>query len=303
SAMPMFKALEMCPDAVVIPPNMAKYQSVSAEIRAIFLAATPVIQPVSLDEAYLDLSAEARGGDEPRPAVALAAAANRIETEVGITVSIGLSFNKFLAKLASDLEKPRGYSVIGAAEAQDFLAPLPVSKINGVGAVTAAKMAAQGIETIGQLQEMPEMELVTRYGKFGRALAGYAHGRDKRKVKSGGMAKSVSAETTFRANLNGAGALKAAVRPLCERVAQRLAKKDIAGGTVVLKLKTADFQILTRNRQLANATQLEDVIYHHAADLIDGEADGRYFRLIGIGVSDLRPGSEADPPDLFGGLA
>ncbi len=302
SAMPMFKAREMCPQAVIVPPNMAKYREVSQQIRAIFLDATPVIQPVSLDEAYLDLSDEARDVANEMPAAALARAAARIETEVGITVSIGLSYNKFLAKLASDLDKPRGYSVVGEDEAKAFLAGLPVKKINGVGAVTAAKMAAQGIETIGQLQAMPEAELVTRYGKFGRRLASYVQGEDPRKVSSGGASKSVSAETTFRTNLTDADALKERVRPMCDKVAERLVAKGIAGGTVVLKLKTADFQILTRNRQLPHPTQKGGIIYEQAAALIDAEADGRAFRLIGIGVADLCPAAEADPPDLFAGM-
>ena len=302
SAMPMFKAMEMCPGAVVVPTDMAKYRQVSQQIKAIFLDATPVIQPVSLDEAYLDMSDEARGVSDPLPAMALAEAQRRIEDEVGITVSIGLSYNKFLAKLASDLDKPRGFSVIGEAEAKEFVATLPVSKINGVGKVTAAKMAEQGIETIGQLQDMPEMELVARYGKFGRRLAGYVQGEDGRKVNTDGTSKSVSAETTFRQNMNGADALKEAVGPLCERVGKRLADKGIAGGTVVLKLKTGDFQILTRNRQLPNPTQKADVIRYLAEALIEAEADGRYFRLIGIGVADLCSAIEADPPDLFSGL-
>jgi len=315
SAMPMFKARELCPQAVIVPPNMAKYREVSQQIRAIFLAATPLIQPVSLDEAYLDLSDEALedvGEDTGEytgeytgqlPAAALATVAKRIEAEVGITVSIGLSYNKFLAKLASDLDKPRGYSVIGRAGAREFLAGLPVKKINGVGAVTARKMAEHGIETIAQLQAMPEAELVTRYGKFGRRLAGYVQGEDSRKVSSGGAAKSVSAETTFRTNLTDAQALKDRVQPMCDKVAARLAAKGTAGGTVVLKLKTADFQILTRNRQLPHPTQQGGVIYDQAAALIDAEADGRAFRLIGIGVADLGPAAEADPPDLFAGLA
>ena len=302
SAMPMFKAMEMCPGAVVVPTDMAKYRQVSQQIKTIFLDATPVIQPVSLDEAYLDMSDEARGVSDPLPAMALAEAQRRIEDEVGITVSIGLSYNKFLAKLASDLDKPHGFSVIGEAEAKEFVATLPVSKINGVGKVTAAKMAEQGIETIGQLQDMPEMELVARYGKFGRRLAGYVQGEDSRKVNTDGTSKSVSAETTFRQNMNGADALKEAVGPLCERVGKRLADKGIAGGTVVLKLKTGDFQILTRNRQLPNPTQKADVIRYHAEALIEAEADGRYFRLIGIGVADLCSAIEADPPDLFSGL-
>ena len=299
SAMPMFKARKMCPHAVIIRPNMSKYSEVSRQIRAIFLDVTPVIQPVSLDEAYLDLSRDVRvEGDEP-PAVALARAALRIEAEVGITVSIGLAYNKFLAKLASDLDKPRGYSVIGREEALDFLSDLPVNKINGVGAVTAKKMAEHGIETIGQLQAMSDDELVGRYGRFGRRLAGFVRGEDRRKVSSGGAAKSVSAETTFVTDLRDAADLREQVRPMCERVADRLKAKGIAGGTVVLKLKTADFQILTRNRQLSQPTQKGDLIFEQAAVLIEAEADGRFFRLIGIGVTDLVSGAKADPPNLF----
>ena len=299
SAMPMFKARKMCPHAVIIRPNMSKYSEVSRQIRAIFLDVTPVVQPVSLDEAYLDLSRDVRvEGDEP-PAIALARAALRIEAEVGITVSIGLAYNKFLAKLASDLDKPRGYSVIGQEEALDFLSDLPVNKINGVGAVTAKKMAEHGIETIGQLQAMSDDELVGRYGRFGRRLAGFVRGEDRRKVSSGGAAKSVSAETTFVTDLRDAADLREQVRPMCERVADRLKAKGIAGGTVVLKLKTADFQILTRNRQLSQPTQKGDLIFEQAAALIEAEADGRVFRLIGIGVTDLVSGAKADPPNLF----
>ncbi|HJP23206.1 MAG TPA: DNA polymerase IV [Alphaproteobacteria bacterium] len=302
SAMPMFQALRMCPDAVVIPPNMAKYQRLSRQIREIFLAATPVIEPVSLDEAYLDLSADVRS--DPRPAArVLAETAMRIERDVNITVSIGLSYNKFLAKLASDLEKPRGFSLVGRAEARDFLAPLPVAKINGVGPVTAKKMADLGITEIRELQAMPESQLVTTFGKFGRRLAGYVQGVDERQVTSHRAAKSISAETTFAQNIATAEELCRVIKPLCERVAGRLERNQVAGHTLVLKLKTADFQVLTRNRRLPHPTQQADVIYEHAADLIAREADGRYFRLIGVGLSDLCPAAEADPPDLFGGRA
>ncbi len=177
-----------------------------------------------------------------------------------------------------------------------------MKKINGVGAVTAKKMAEQGIETIGQLQAMSEDELVGRYGKFGRRLAGFVRGEDKRRVSSGGAAKSVSAETTFTTDLRDAAELKERVRPMCEKVADRLKSKGIAGGTVILKLKTADFQILTRNRQLSHPTQKGDLILEQAMVLIEAEADGRFFRLVGVGVTDLVSGAEADPPDLFEGL-
>jgi DNA polymerase-4 len=298
SAMPMFKALELCPDAVVIAPNMAKYRAVSRQIRAIFLAATPVIEPVSLDEAYLDLCEDNRV--DPRPAArSLAGIARRIEREIAITVSVGLSYNKFLAKLASDLDKPQGYSVIGKSEAKDLIAPLSVRKINGVGEATARRMEANGISTIGQLQPLSELQLASQYGKFGRRLAKYAQGEDDRKVTPHRAAKSVSAETTFRRDIASGQQLCEAIRPLCERVAARLVRGDIAGATLVLKLKTHDFRVLTRNLRLAHPTQQAEVLLRNVAPMIEREADGRAFRLIGVGVGDLCPATQADPPDLF----
>ncbi len=298
SAMPMFKALELCPDAVVIPPDMAKYRGVSRQIRSIFLSATPVTEPVSLDEAYLDLSEDNRLDSRPA-ARSLAEIARRIEREINITVSIGLSYNKFLAKLASDLEKPRGYSVIGKSEAKDFLAPLPVRKINGVGEATARRMEENGVSTIGQLQSVSELQLVSQYGKFGRRLAQYAQGEDDRKVTPHRAPKIVSAETTFRQDITSEQQLCEAIRPLCERVAARLVRGDFAGGTLVLKLKTHDFRVLTRNLRLAHPTQQADVLFRNVVPMIEREADGRAFRLIGVGVSDLCPSTHADPPELF----
>jgi DNA polymerase IV len=301
SAMPMFRALQLCPDAVVIPPDMAKYKRVSRQIRAILETATPVIEPVSLDEAYLDLSDGIRLSDRP-PAVLLAAIALEVEHEVGITISIGLSFNKFLAKLASDLDKPRGFAVIGHAEAMDFLAPLPVRKMLGVGAATARKLEAIGITTIAALRAFPEPDLVARFGKFGRWLARFARGEDDREVVADRPAKSISAETTFESNLRHAGQLAEALHPLCDRVASRLAHAGLAGRTVVLKLKTADFQVLTRHHRLPDPTRRAAVIFRAAMPLITREANGRAFRLIGIGVTDLCSASLADPPDLFEAL-
>ena len=302
SAMPMFRALELCPDAVVIPPDMAKYKRAGNRIREIFRASTPMIEPVSLDEAYLDLSADVRLQDRPA-AVSLAEMALAIERDVGITVSAGLSHNKFLAKLASDLDKPRGFSVIGRAEAADFLKPLSVRKIMGVGEATARRMTELGITTIGELQGVPESRLIARFGKFGRRLARFAHAEDERRVTPDRPTKSVSAETTFAADIRDADRLYEALRPLSDRVADRLRRAGLAGWTVVLKLKTSDFRTLTRNHRLADPTRLADVIYRSAAALIAREADGRAFRLIGVGVTDLCPPDNADPPDLFDGLA
>lgn len=298
SAMPMFQALERCPGAVVIPPDMAKYKGVSGQIRDIFHAATSVVEPVSLDEAYLDLSDEVRERGSCA-AEALAEIAARVRREVGITVSIGLSANKFLAKLASELRKPDGFSVIGRAEARVFLAALSVRKIHGVGTATAQRMEQAGFMTIGDLQALPAQELVARYGKFGRRLSEFVQGEDGRHVTPHRPIKSISAETTFREDSGALEELSATSERLCARVSAQLVRKGLAAGSVVLKLKTSDFRLLTRNRRLAHPTQRADLLLENAIDLLTREADGRMFRLLGVGAADLRPAAEADPVDLF----
>ncbi|MEO0730251.1 MAG: DNA polymerase IV [Pseudomonadota bacterium] len=300
SAMPMFKAMQLCPDAVVVKPDMAKYRAVSDQIRALMLSLTPTIEPLSLDEAYLDLRADVRHDPETSPAVLLAELAKSVRRECGISISIGLAPNKFLAKLASDLDKPRGYAVIGEAEAEHVLADMPVAKIHGVGPQTAKKLESGGITHIHQLQAMADDELRLRFGRFGYRLAQYIRGRDPRVVSSRRKSKSVSAETTFRQDLTSPSDLLAAVSPLCDRVAERLREKHRAGRTVVLKLKTSQFQSLTRNHQLQAPTSRADTLRAVAERLVTREADGRSFRLIGIAVADLVTDSEtADPPDLF----
>ena len=298
SAMPMFQALEQCPHATVIAPEMAKYKRVSDDIRTIFGATTSIIEPVSLDEAYLDLTDDYRT-EAPPAAEALALIAARVVREVGITVSIGLSCNKFLAKLASELRKPHGFSVIGQAEAKSFLGPLSVRKIHGVGAVTAQRMEASGLKTIADLQALPEAALVARFGKFGQRLAQFAHGEDSRRVTPDRPTKSISAETTFNQDTGSAERLREVAGPLSQRVAAQLARKGLAGRSVVLKLKTSDFRLLTRSRSLAHPTQRADIIFESVAGLIDKEADGRTYRLIGVGIGDLGEATSADPIDLF----
>ena len=298
SAMPMFQAVELCPHGTVIQPDMAKYKRVSGEIRAIFETATAVLEPVSLDEAYLDLTDDYRT-EAPPAAEALATISKRIENEIGITVSIGLACNKFLAKLASELEKPRGFSVIGSSEAKGFLAPLSVRKIHGVGAVTARRMEEGGLKTIADLQVLKEQELVARFGKFGHRLALFAHGDDDRSVTPYRPVKSISAETTFRQDTGSGDRLREVATGLCDRVAAQLARKGVAGSSIVLKLKTSDFRLLTRSRRLSHPTQRAALIFESVAALIDREADGRTFRLIGVGVGDLGSATAADPADLF----
>ena len=299
SAMPMFKALQLCPDAVVIEPDMGKYKAVSREIRRLMLELTDVIEPLSLDEAYLDLSAGARRHPETAAAIALAGLAQRVKSEIGITISIGLAPNKFLAKLASDLDKPRGFAVIGSREAPALLAPMPVTRIHGIGPATQRRLAADGITIIAELQAMSQEALRARFGRFGERLAAYVRGGDPRAVTPERETKSVSSETTFARDTAALDDLLAAAAPLCARVADRLARSTLAGRTLVLKLKTSDFRILTRNRRLAQPTQRADVLMAAATPLIAREADGRLFRLIGVSVADLAPGGAADPPDLF----
>jgi DNA polymerase-4 len=298
SAMPMFQALERCPEASVIPPDMAKYRRVGLEVRDIFREATLCVEPVSLDEAYLDLSLEHRREAMPA-AEALALIAHRVESEIGITVSIGLAPNKLLAKLASELQKPRGFSVIGRAGAKSFMAGLPVAKINGVGPATAERLKAAGIETVGDLQGVSEAELVARHGRFGRRLARFAIGEDDREVTPDRPTKSISAETTFRRDTGSLIELMATLEALAPRVAVSLEKKGLAGSVVVVKLKTAGFQIVTRSRRLPHPTQRAEVLIEAARALVEKEADGRLFRLAGIGVDGIVPAQAADPPDLF----
>ncbi|KAB2706654.1 MULTISPECIES: DNA polymerase IV [Brucella] len=297
SAMPMFKALEACPDAVVVKPNMEKYVRVGREVRQMMRDLTPLVEPLSIDEAFLDLSGTERLHKAP-PAIVLASFAKRVEDEIGISASIGLSYCKFLAKVASDIEKPRGFSVIGEAEALTFLRDRSVSTIWGVGKAFAAKLESDGIRSIGQLQTMEEGALMKAYGTMGQRLYRLSRGQDSRKVEPDHDMKSVSAETTFNNDLSDANDLVPVLRALAEKVSRRLKASEIAGRTVVLKLKTHDFKSRTRNRQLSDPTQLADRIFRHGLQLLEKELDGTRFRLLGIGVSELSSSDRADPPDL-----
>jgi DNA polymerase-4 len=297
SAMPMFKALEACPEAVVIKPDMEKYVRVGREVRAMMQALTPLVEPLSIDEAFLDLSGTERLHGQP-PALVLARFALEVEKEIGITVSAGLSYCKFLAKVASDFRKPRGFSVIGEAEAQAFLADQPVTMIWGVGKAFASALERDGIRQIGQLQRMERAELMRRYGSMGDRLYHLARGEDDRRVDPSRDAKSVSAETTFDTDLATAEDLVPVLRALSEKVSARLKRAGLAGRTVVLKLKSADFKIRTRNRQLADPTRLADRIFATGLELLRREIDGTRYRLLGIGVSDISDDERADPPDL-----
>jgi len=298
SAMPMFKALEACPEAVVIKPDMEKYVQVGRQVRAMMQMLTPLVEPLSIDEAFLDLSGTQKLHDAP-PALVLGRFAAEVEKEVGITVSVGLSYCKFLAKIASDLQKPRGFSVVGEAEARGFLADKPVSFIWGVGKAFAATLEKDGIRTIGQLQRMEQGDLMRRYGVMGNRLYHLSRGEDDRRVQPERKAKSVSAETTFETDLASADDLVPILRRLSEKVSGRLKKSGLAGRTIVLKLKTQDFRIRTRNRRLSDPTRLADRIFATGLDLLGRETDGTRYRLLGIGVTELSDAERADPPDLI----
>ena len=301
SAMPMFRALAACPDAVVIRPDMAKYQEVGRQVRAEMRRLTPLVEPLSIDEAFLDLS-----GTETLhgacPAQLLAGLAKRVETALGITVSIGLSDNKFLAKLASDLDKPRGFAALSHSEAPAFLADKRVSLLWGVGAAMQRRLAHDGITLIGQLAALEPYELAARYGRIGARLAFLARGEDDRTVVAHSPARSISAETTLAHDETDAEVLARTLWPLCEKVSDRLKQSSLAAGTITLKLKTADFRVRTRSRRIADATQLADTLYQTAARLLAAEADGTTrFRLIGVGADALVDARAADPPTLFDG--
>jgi DNA polymerase IV len=297
SAMPMFKALQLCPHATVIRPNFTKYTAAARAIRAMMLELTPQVEPLSLDEAFLDLSGTAMLHGLS-PAKLMARMAGRIEGEVGITVSIGLSFNKFLAKLASELDKPRGFAVIGEAEAVTFLRDKPVSTIRGAGAALQARLAKDGITLVGQIQAMEVKELARRYGNTGLWLHRIANAQDSRKVDPDGELKSISSETTFDVNVTKFEELETVLWRQAERVSARAKASGHGGRTIVLKLKTAGFRIRTRSVSLDAPTQLADKIFRTAREALRREADGTAFRLLGVGISQLAADTECDPANL-----
>ena len=298
SAMPMFQALKLCPKAVVIKPDFSKYTAASKAIRTMMRDLTPLVEPLSLDEAYLDLSGTERIHGRT-PAKTMAALAKQVEAEVGITISIGLSFNKFLAKLASELDKPRGFAVIGEAEAVSFLRDKPVGFIRGAGKALQARLAKDGITKIGQIQDADPKELARRYGSTGLWLARLAKADDTRIVEPHGEMKTISSETTFFEDLSKFEDLEKVLWRQAERVSERAKGHEMAGHTVVLKLKTANFKLKTRSASLGDPTQLADKIFRTAREALKREADGTAYRLLGVGISNLAPAHRADPLDLI----
>lgn len=293
SAMPMFQALKLCPEAVVVKPRMAVYAEVSREIRAMMEALTPAIEPLSLDEAFLDLTGTQRLHGAA-PAVLLARLVKDMEEKLGITGSIGLSHNKFLAKIASDLDKPRGFSVVGVAETEAFLLPKPVSIIWGVGTATRASLEKAGIRTISDLRRWDRPDLSARFGSMGDRLWHLSRGLDTRRVSRDEPVKSISKETTFNEDIADRQLLEGHLWRLAEQVSDRAKARDLAGKTVTLKLKSAEFASITRRRSLAAPTQTADRIYREAEALLAAYKEPGPFRLIGVGIADLCPDSDAD---------
>ena len=298
SAMPMFKALRACPEAVIIRPDIEKYARVGREVRAAMQALTPLVEPLSIDEAFLDLSGTANIHHGP-PARTLAKFALEIEREIGITVSIGLANSKFMAKIASDLDKPRGFSVIGVEETRPFLADKPLTIIPGVGPAFANRLAQDGYRTIADIQRVDLAVLTAQHGESGLRLHRLAHGIDPRKVDPTSERKSVSSETTFEDDISDPETLRALLWRLSEKVSARLKAAGLAGRTVTVKLKTADFLSRTRATRLTDPSRYADRIFAAGAGLLEREADGTPFRLIGIGLSDLTSIDLADPGQLL----
>jgi DNA polymerase-4 len=297
SAMPMFQAKKLCPQAVILKPRHSYYSAIARQIRGFMQELTPLVEPLSLDEAYLDLSGTEKMQGRS-PARTMAKLSVRIEKEIGITVSIGLSYNKFLAKLASELDKPRGFAVIGRAEAKSFLRDKPVGIVRGAGKVLASRLERDGFATIGALAKVDPRELVNRYGATGLWLARVAQGEDSRTVDPGGEMKTISSETTFDKDLSKPDELEKILWRQAERVSARAKSHGLAGRTIVLKLKTANFRIRTRSASLEAPTQLADRIFRVARAALKREADGTKFRLLGVGLSNLAPAAAADPASL-----
>ena len=286
SAMPMYRAKQLCPKAVIIKPNMAKYRETGMEVRSFFQALTPDVEPLSIDEAFLDLAAVQAANKHP--ARELARLAQTVQDQVGISISVGLSFNKLLAKIASDLDKPDGFAVLGRAEALDFLADKPVKLIWGVGPATAKRMSALGITRIAQLRAFPKDDMVNMFGRFGERLYQFCRGEDSRRVREDRGSKSVSSETTLMTDTGDLAELTAVVERLANRVAERLQKYELEGKRITLKLKTTDFDILSRSQTLDGHTAEPRVLFSVAQRLLAAEVAReplQTYRLLGIGVA------------------
>ena len=286
SAMPMVTALRLCPDVIRLPVRMGLYAEVSQQIHAIFARYTPQIEPLALDEAFLDVTASEKLFHGARTIAQ--AIKQDIQQELDLVASVGMAPNKFVAKIASDIRKPDGYVVVEAGEVQAFLDPLPVSRLWGAGKVTVALFERMGIRTIGQLRRQSKEWLLSHFGQSGEHLWRLANGMDEREVISEGQAKSISHETTFAVDLCNKSVLSAWLLHLTEQVASRLRRYQLKGRTVTLKLRQHDFKTVTRSHTLAMETDNTDQLWQVTRKLFDDNWNGKIpIRLIGMGVSGL----------------
>ncbi len=287
SAMPSATARRLCPEGVFLPVRMAHYAQVARQIREIFLSITPLVEPLSLDEAFLDV----RGCESLHgPAREIGRRVKeRIKADTGLTASVGVAPNKFLAKLASDHGKPDGFVVVPPEQVTEFLAPLPVGRLWGVGAKGEKRLHALGVRTVGQLAALPERVMVDHFGKSGRHLWELAHGRDERAVTPDREAKSISTETTFPEDVGDREALRAWLLDLVDELAGRLRKEGVRARTVDLKVRSSDFSTRTRALSLPDATDATDVLWRAALRLFERSVTEEVLplRLLGVGASNL----------------
>ena len=298
SAMPMYKALKLCPEAIIIKPNIQKYKKASDKINKLMKEMTPLVEPLSLDEAFLDLSGTSRL-HKKIPAVLLAELSKKIIKEVGISVSIGLSYNKFLAKICSDIDKPRGFSIINKKEAPNYLQNKPVELLWGVGKTLKNKLNNDGIKTIGQIKEMKLNEVISKYGAIGSHIFKLSNAEDNRVIKPFRKVKSISHETTFDKDTNDEVFLKKILWDLCEKVSNRSKNKGLGGNTINIKIKTKDFKLISRSITIDEPTQIAEIIFQAAKLLLLREINTNKFRLLGVGLSNLKEAEICDLYDLI----
>lgn len=298
SAMPMYKALKLCPSAIIIKPNMSKYKDASRKIQNLMNQLTPLTEPISLDEAFLDLSGTKKL-HKKIPAVLLAELSKKINQEVGISVSIGLSYNKFLAKICSDLDKPKGFSLLGRGDSKKFLSSQPVEILWGVGKILKRKLNDDGIKTISQIEELGIKEVINRYGSIGSHIYSLSQGKDLRRVVPQRQIKSISHETTFENDISDKEVLEKKLWSLCEKVSKRSKEKGLGGQTITLKLKTKEFKLISRSCTIDEPTQIGELIFQNSKTLLDREDDKVKYRLIGVGISNLKDSELCDLYDLI----
>lgn len=284
SAMPCSKAYQLCPTAIFVYPRFDAYAAVSKSIREIFSRYTDIIEPLSLDEAYLDVSTDKLGiGSAIDIAKSIKSA---IKNELHLTASAGISINKFVAKVASDMNKPDGLTFIGPSKVEDFIAKLPVEKFFGVGKVTAAKMKAMQIKTGADLKKLSEAQLLAQFGKAGKFYHQIVRGIDNRPVQAFRETKSLGAEDTLAEDTTDMAVMHDLLKHLSETVATRLAKYQLSGKTITLKIKFADFKLITRSRSFAVAIKDQSTLFFEAKKLLhDAEIGNQSVRLLGITLS------------------